>query len=736
MKKIILKVGGMTCSACSNGLEKYLNKQSGIKVASVNLVMGNALIEYDEEQLDVKVLEQFIKQAGFQSLGIFDDKIETKQNKRDQRRFCFFTLLAILFLYFSMGHMLGLPVFSFLDMHENPGNYALLLFGFTVLFFYYGLDIIKNGYKNLIHRTLNMDTLVSIGVISSLGYSVYSMIMILCGHQEYVEHLYFESASIVIYFIKLGRYLDTISKDKTKEAIQKLVQITPDVAKVKRNGKEQLVTIDEVKLDDIVVSYAGDRIAVDGEVVLGSSHVDESFITGESKPVRKNVHDMVVAGSVNYDGYLEYSAKKVGKESTISQIVKLVVEATSTKMPIEKIADRVSGYFVPIVLLLAIVTFVSYLLLGFPFNEAVSTFVTVLVVACPCALGLATPLAVVVSEGTCANLGILVKKSEVLEKAVHVDTVVFDKTGTLTHGKLKVATIVNDSDLSNEMLLQLIGSLESKSTHPIGRAFVDYCEEHKLSFLSTSDFEDISGLGVQGKVNHDFLVLGNAKLLKQLGIKNRYAKMAPTLSKNGNSIVYVVRNQKLVAVIGVSDTVKENAKEVVERLEQYNVEVIMLTGDNQETASIIANEVGIKKIIADVVPQKKVSFLKKMKQEGKTVLMCGDGINDSPALASADIGVSVHSGTDIAMDASDVILMNDDLSSILDLLYISKHTIRNIKQNLFWAFFYNGLMIPIAMGLFRPLGISINPMIAGLAMVISSLTVILNALRLKRVKKQ
>ena len=731
MKKIILKIGGMTCSACSSGLEKYLNKQDGIISASVNLVMANALIEYDETKVDRKMLDTFVKKAGFKSLGEYNGKEENNNHKKDKILFIIYGVLAVILLYISMGHMMGLPIFEFLNMEENPINYAVTLFIFAIAFIVYGFDIIKSGFKNLIHKSPNMDTLVAIGVLSSFLYSTYSMIMIIRGDNSFVHQLYFESSAIVLFFIKLGRYLDGISKDKTKEAIQKLVQITPSKGIVKINGIEKEVTIDEIKKGDTVVSHAGERIAVDGKIIKGKAHLDESFLTGESKPASKKEGDKVIAGAVNYDGYLEYEAERIGRDSSISQIVKLVVEATNTKAPIAKVADKVSSYFVPIVILIAIITFVLYLIIGKDVGEALTTFVTILVVACPCSLGLATPLAIVVSEGKCANKGILVKKSEILENAQKINTVVFDKTGTLTYGKLKISKVLNYSNLEEQELLKIVGSLEAKSTHPISKAFEDYLKEKKLEKYNVEDFKNLSGLGIIGKVDKKEYILGNYKILEHFNIENKYKEEEESLSKKGNSIIYVVEENKIIAIIGVNDLIRENVKDVIRKLNENNIETIMLTGDNIGTAKLIAEEIGISKVIADVMPEQKTNTIKDLKKQGKTVMMCGDGINDSPALATADIGVSVNSGTDIAMDSSDVILMKNDLSKILDLITISKKTIRNIKQNLFWAFFYNSLMIPIAIGILKPIGISINPMIAGLAMTISSLTVILNALRLR-----
>ena len=734
MKKIILSIDGMTCSACSNGLEKYLLKQDGIINASVNLVMSNALIEYDESKLNQKNIEEFVKKAGFKSLGLYTD-IKTKNNAKNNKiLFIIFLILAIVLMYVSMGHMVGLPTFEFLNMHTHPISYALALLILTIPFIIYGFDIIKSGFKNLIHRAPNMDTLVAIGVLSSLLYSIYNMYMLIRGDSSYVEHLYFESAAIVIFFIKLGRYIDGVSKDKTKEAIQKLVQITPKDATIKVEGKEKRVTIDEINKGDIVISKPGERISVDGEIIVGKTHLDESFITGESKPIVRTIGDKVIAGSINYDGYIEYKAERIGRDSTISEIVKLVIEATNTKAPIAKIADKVSGYFVPVVIIIAFITFLVYLTLGLGFASAINTFVTILVVACPCSLGLATPLAIVISEGVCATNGILVKKSETLENASKINTIVFDKTGTLTYGTLKIAEILNYSNLSNDELIQLTGSLEEKSTHPISKAFIEYLETNKIKLLNVEKFEDISGYGITGIINDNTILVGNSKLLDKNNIENNYKEQEGILAEKGNSIIYIVKNSEILGIIGVNDIIRENAKEIVSTLKHTDIDVIMLTGDNEKTAKSIADILEIKNVIANVTPSEKTKIIKDLKEEGKMVMMCGDGINDSPALALSDIGVSVNSGTDIARDSSDVILTKNDLSSIINLINISKKTIKNIKQNLFWAFFYNTLMIPIAMGVLSPFGIAINPMIASLAMVLSSFTVILNALRLKRIK--
>ena len=734
MKSIILSIDGMTCSACSNGLEKYLNKQNGIINASVNLVMANATIDYDEKILDQEKIEKYVKQAGFKSLGIFKKIGNEEKSKKEKIKFIFFTIMAIVMMYISMGHMIGLPSIKIIDMHHNPVGYAITMMIISILFLIYGYDILKNGYKNLIHGMPNMDTLVSLGVVSSFAYSVYEMISITKGNMASVSNLYFESAAIVIYFVKLGRFIDGISTEKTKDAIRKLVEITPENATIEIDGKEKVVTLDEIKKDTIVIVKPGEKVAVDGEIISGKAHFDESFITGESKPTFKESGNKVLAGSMNYDGYVKYKAERIGKDSTVSEIVRLVIDASNTKAPIAKIADKICSYFVPSVIVIAFITFWAYLLMGQGIASAISTFVTVLVVACPCSLGLATPLAIIVSEGICASHGILVKKSEILENASKIDTVVFDKTGTITYGMLKISEIINYSDMKNDEIIKIAGSIEAKSTHPISKAFADYMTENKIIPYNIDEFENISGYGIVGTIENKKYTIGNSKIIDKYDIANGHKDDELKLSKGGNSIVYIAEDNKIIAMIGVNDIVRENVRDVISRLNKRNIATIMLTGDNEETARNVGKQIGITEVIANVLPVDKANQIKKLKKKNHRVMMCGDGINDSPALANADIGVSVQSGTDIAMDASDVILTKNDLDSVLQLIQISEKTVRNIKQNLFWAFFYNVLMIPIAMGIFKFAGISINPMIASLAMMFSSLTVILNALRLKRMK--
>ena len=727
MQKVILNIKGMSCSACSNSLEKYLNKQNGIINATVNLVLSQASIEYTDD-LSIEDLNKFISDAGFESLGIYD---ETKINKTNKSNKIIIpiTFLTILVLYISMSHMLSLPSIPYLDMMKNPINYTISLLILTIPYLIYGFDIIKNGYKNLIHAHPNMDTLVFIGVLSSLIYSIYNTILLLKGNTSLVDSLYYESCIVVIYFIKLGRQIETKNKEKTMDAIKELVTITPSYALLKVGNEVKEVTIDEIKENDILVCKPGMKLAVDGVITNGTTHIDESFITGESIPSKKEKGSKVIAGSLNIDGYIEYKAEKIGKNSTISEIVRLVVEATNTKSPISKLADKVSGIFVPLVMLIATITLISYLLLGYNLNISLTRFVTVLVISCPCALGLATPLAVVVAMGITARNGILIKTSEVLEAINKVDTIVFDKTGTLTYGNLKISKLYNYSNYNNSKLLNIISSIESKSTHPIASAFKTNDKLQKVT-----NFKNIDGIGLKGIINNKEYYIGNNKIIKKLKINNTHSKDELYLVNNGNSIIYVIEDNNIIALIGVKDIIRKEAKEVIKKLDNMNKNVIMLTGDNEITAQVIAKELGIKEVIANVLPKDKAEKIKELMNNNKYVMMVGDGINDAVSLVTANIGVALSSGTDIANNSADVILMNNNLINIINMFHISKKTLTNIKQNLFLAFFYNMCMIPLAIGLLSKWNINMNPMLGSIAMTLSSITVVLNALRLKNIK--
>ncbi len=730
MKKVLLKIGGMTCSACSSGLEKYLNKQDGIKLASVNLVMNNANIEYDDERLSLQDVEKFVDKAGFESLGIDNFEKEEKKNSFEKYKIILITIFSLIILYISMGSMIGLPEISFIKMMKYPTRFSICLLVFSSIVLFLGKDILRNGFKNLIHKTPNMDTLVTIGVVASMLYSIFGTVMIFKGHSHYVMNLYYESAAIVVFFIKVGKYIEGRNTDKTKEALKELMTITPNHAIIVRDGKEKTVTLDEIQKDDIVVCKPGEKIAVDGTVIDGNTHIDESFITGESVPVKREAGSKVIAGSINYEGTIKYKAEKIGKESTVSEIVRLVVESTSSKAPIAKIADKVSSVFVPVVIAIAIVAFIIWMIISKDIAFAINIFITVLVVACPCSLGLATPLAIIVGSGLATKKGILVKSSESLENAHKVKTVVFDKTGTLTEGKLKVSKIYNYSDIDEAELLKMVASVENKSEHPIARAIVNYAKERKIDIDEVNDFEAVAGMGVVANYESEKIIIGNQKLIDENKIEISNKQDAEELTKDENSILYVALNNKLIALVGVKDTIRKDIVELIEKLKAKNINVVMLTGDNEKTAQNIAKKLKIDKVISNVMPKQKAEEIEKLKQNG-LVMMCGDGINDSISLVKADIGVSVSSGTDIARDSAQVVIMNDNLNRINDVIDISKKTVRNIKQNLFWAFFYNVCMIPVACGFLVKFGIMINPMIASLAMTLSSLFVVLNVLKLK-----
>ena len=726
MKKITLSVDGMTCSACSVGLEKYLNKQDGIKATSVNLVLGTATIIYDENKLTPDDLDKFVSKAGFKSLGEFKGLEEINKKKKTKINLIIFTVLILIFMYISMGQMLNLPVPNILSKDENPVNYVITIFILSLAFLIYGFDIIKNGYKNAIHLTLNMDTLITLGVFSSFLYSLYNMILILNGNYDKVHDLYFESSAMVIYFIKLGRYFEGISQNKTKEAIKKLVTVTPDKAYLKENDKIKEITLDEIKKDDILVCHPGEKIAADGTIVSGEAHLDESFITGESSLLKKSLNDKVITGSINYDGYIEYKAEKFGKNSAISEIVKLVTEASSDKSKIETLADKISGYFVIIVIILATITFLLHLLTGNSFGASLNYFVTVLVVACPCSLGLATPVAIIISEGLCASHGLVIKKSSAFETANKIKAIIFDKTGTLTYGKPRISEMINYTDKPDDEILKLVSSAEIKSSHPLSTAFKNYLENHNLKPYDSSDFKNTPGKGIEATVNSQKLIIGSSSFLKENKIK------IPKNKIKNNTLIYVSINGKLSAVISISDVIRKEAKEVIEKLNSQGIQTIMLTGDNSAVAKAISSSLNIKEYYASQTPKDKAQVIQKLKEKYGYIMMCGDGINDSIALTKADIGLSLKGASDIAINCADVILIKDDLTGILNLLNVSKKTFRKIKQNLFWAFFYNSLMIPIAMGLVKDL--TISPVIASIAMMFSSIFVVLNSLSLNKIK--
>lgn len=547
--------------------------------------MNNANIEYDDNKLNLEQIEKFVEKAGFKSLGIDNFKKEEKRKSNEKYKLIGITVISLLVLYISMSHMVGLPVIPFLSMMEYPVNYAIFLLILTVVVIIFGRDILKNGYKNLIHKTPNMDTLVMIGVIASFAYSLYGTARILTGSTEYVEKLYFESAAIVIFFIKMGKFIENKNKDKTKEALQALMSITPNDAVIIRDENEIKVTIDEIQKGDIVICKPGEKIAVDGEVVEGTTHINEAFITGESTPVKKEAGSKVIAGSINFEGTIKYRAEKIGRESTVSEIVRLVANATSTKAPIAKVADKISGVFVPTILVIAGIAFIVWYIISKDIAFAINIFVSILVVACPCSLGLATPLAIVIASGNASKKGILIKQSEALENSHKVKTVCFDKTGTLTKGVLSVSKIYNYTDLSDTELLKDIASIEKKSEHPIAMAIVNKAIEEKIELEDVKSFKAIPGFGLEASTKEDNkYLIGNRKLMEQNNIAISSVQDEEDLINEGNSILFVAKNEKIVALIGVKDVLKDNVVEVIEKLKKQNIEVVMLTGDNEKTA--------------------------------------------------------------------------------------------------------------------------------------------------------
>ena len=712
MKKVVLNIEGMTCSACSNGLEKYLNKQEGVISASVNLVMATALIEY-EDNLSIKDLNRFVKEAGFKSLG--EKKEEKKSN--ELTKLIIFSILGIILMYISMGQMINLPTPKILNMMESPRVYAITLMILSLLFIFYGFDIIKNGIKNIVHKMPNMDSLVGVGVIVNFVYSLWNTIQVFMGNTSLVHHLYFESSAIIILFVKIGRYIDKKNKDKAVDTIKNLVTITPKNGTILKDGKELQVTINEIQKGDTIISKPGEKIAVDGTIINGKTHTDESFITGESKPVSKKVGDTVIAGSINYDGYIEYRAEKIGRDSSISNIVKMVVEATNTKAPIARIADKISGYFVPAIFIIALISFILNFIITKDINESILALVSVLVVACPCALGLATPLAMVVAIGNCSRRGILVKSSETLEAINKVDTIVFDKTGTLTTGKMSIA-----DGVYNEVTLKILKSLEKNSNHPLAKSIYN----NEKDIFEVQDFEEVPGLGVKGIINGKQYYAGNYKYVEKMNVENKLRDNEAVFASKGESIVYLFDEKETILIIGLADTIKKDITDTIKKLEKLDKKIIMLTGDNEKTARAIAKQIGIENIISNVNPEQKLAKIKEL-NKNNNVAMVGDGINDSPSLKAAIVGISVENGTDISADSADVILLNENMDNIVKIFALGKRTIRIIKENLFWALFYNVCMIPLATGL---LPIALNPMIASLAMTLSSLTVVLNSLRL------
>ncbi|MBM6691012.1 cadmium-translocating P-type ATPase [Fusobacterium mortiferum] len=750
-KEVEIDITGITCQVCVNKIERKIGKLEGVKKIAVNLANSRGKILYDSEKIKLSEILEVIKKLGYEGKkheDIEEDSKAIESEKKLKQEFLEFKLAiffsAIVF-YISMGTMVGLPVPNIISPDINPLNFALIQLILAIPVIYIGRRFYKVGIKQLIMRSPSMDSLIATGTGSAILYSLYGTYKIYSGDFHYVHSLYYESGVVILALILLGKYLENVSKGKTSEAIKKLMNLKSKKATLVRDGKFVQVDIEEVELDEIVLVKPGESIPVDGVVVEGQSSVDESMLTGESIPVEKNIGDKVFGASINKNGVIQVKAQAIGKDTVISKIIKLVENAQGSKAPIAKIADRVSGYFVPTVMLIATVAGITWYYLGSrgivkiheaPSIFALTIFVAVMVIACPCSLGLATPTAIMVGTGRGAELGILIKSGEALEKAHKIDTIVFDKTGTLTIGKPKVTDIMSFSNIDEDEILRVAGALEEYSEHPLGEAIVEAGKERKLQFPKVEKFESITGKGVTGVIDGKKVYIGNIKLMRDFSIDIINENILEKLAYQGKTPMYIAIEDSLIGVIAVADILKPEAIETIKELKNRGYHVGMITGDNKLTAQAIGKEAGIDIIFAEVTPEEKYLKVKELQEQGRNVAMVGDGINDSPALVQANIGIAIGGGTDIAMESADIVLMKRDLKDVLVAMELSHAVIKNIKENLFWAFIYNTVGIPVAAGVLYPLtGHLLNPMIAGAAMAMSSVSVVTNALRLKKFKK-
>lgn len=745
MKQECYDITGMTCASCSAAVERVTRKMEGVQESNVNLATNKMTITYDESKVSPEDIIGRVEKAGFgAALEQIKEKEQEKEEKLEQekaqhkirQRVIGSIIFAVPLLYISMGHMLPfeLPLPRILSMEENPFNYALAQLLLTVVVLIFGRKFYIVGFKTLFHGHPNMDSLVAIGTGSAFLYSLVMTIRIPFDAHA-VHSLYYESAAVVVTLVMLGKYFESKSKGKTSEAIRKLMELAPDTAVRLKEGKEEEIPVEQVNKGDVLLVRPGSKIPLDGIVVRGVSSVDESMLTGESIPVEKETGAEVIGGSMNYNGALEMEVNHTGKDTTLAKIIRLMEEAQGRKAPISKMADVVAGYFVPAVLVIAVLAAVIWAVTGHPISFVLKIFVSVLVIACPCALGLATPTAIMVGTGLGASHGILIKSGEALEITHKAQAVVLDKTGTVTEGKPKVVQVISKTR-SREELLWMAGACEVPSEHPLGKAIVEAAREQRGKLPACEEFSSITGQGIHAVLEGKSFWIGNAKLLKEKNFSAKdLEKEAEEIAAKGQTPMFVVIDGVLEGIISVADTVKETSRSAIDKIKKAGIKVYMLTGDNRRTAEYIGSQVHADEVIAEVLPQDKAAVVQKLQQEGKTVLMVGDGINDAPALAQADIGVAIGSGSDIAMESSDVVLMRSDLEDVYRAIKLSKATIRNIKENLFWAFAFNSCGIPVAAGLLYAFGGPLlNPMIAGLAMSFSSVFVVSNALRLKRLK--
>ena len=767
-------VTGMTCSACSSHVEKSVGKLTGVENVSVNLLTNSMQVEFDENKLDTAGIIKAVEDAGYgaavkdghaksgtKTSGQSDSQENSglsavEQNVKNMKKRLIVSLIFwIPLMYVSMGHMiyqwLNIPMppftMNFLHGNENAITYAFTQFLLLLPILIANHKYFKNGFKTLWHRSPNMDSLIAIGAGAAILYGIFAIYRIgyAMGHgdmmvvHQYAHDLYFESAGTILTLITIGKYLETKSKGKTSEAITKLLNLAPKTVTVVRDGVEQVVDAADVGKGEIFLVKPGESVAVDGIVLEGKSSFDESAITGESIPVPKQEGDTIVSASINKSGLIRAKATKVGEDTTIAQIIRLVEEASSSKAPIAKMADKIAGVFVPAVITIALITGVIWLISGATFEFAMSTAIAVLVISCPCALGLATPVAIMVGTGKGAENGILIKSGDALETAHQIDTVVLDKTGTITQGKPVVTDIIcaAGKNADKTQLLQIAGSLEKGSEHPLAEAIVNYCVTNNISLEKVTDFNALFGKGIEGTVSGTHYYAGNEKMMEEKGISlsTEQKNQIQALAKQGRTPLLFADEKQFLGIVAVADVVKPTSKEAVQKFRDYGIHVIMLTGDNEVTAQAIKEQVGIDEVIAGVLPTQKEEKISALKQAGHKVAMIGDGVNDAPALASADVGIAIGAGTDVAIESADIVLMKNDLLDAVGAVKLSKAVIRNIKENLFWAFFYNSIGIPLAAGVLYPLfQIKLNPMFGAAAMSLSSVCVVSNALRLRWVK--
>ena len=739
------KLSGMTCAACAMTVEMAVKDLETVEDVSVNLATERLSL-LPKAGFDSKQVLDAVAEAGYQAEEKGKDRpshvseesaMKAQELWKKKQELLILLLTALPLLYISMGSMVGLPLPSFLDHMAYPLVFVLSQLLLTLPAVWIGRGFYQRGFRNLIKRHPNMDSLIAVGTSAAFLYSLYSVSQVFLGHHPFVHQLYFESVAVIITLVLLGKYLESSAKGRTSQAIQSLLELVPSQATVIRYGEAVTIDTEDIRVGDIIRIKPGERMPVDGLVTEGQTFVDESMMTGESVPIEKKVGDTITSATINQNGSIDYQATRVGSDTTLAQIVRLVEEAQGSKAPIAALADKISLYFVPIVLSLATLSALGwYFLAGESLSFSLSIFIAVLVIACPCALGLATPTAIMVGTGKGAENGILIKSGQALEAAYQLDTIVLDKTGTITVGKPSLTDLLPLGDLNRPDLLRLIASAEQHSEHPLAQAILEAAKEEGLDLLPVSHFEAMVGRGLSAQVEDKRLLIGNERLMKENNIdSSAFQEQLLELSQKGKTAMFVAIDGQLVGILAVADEMKSSSLKAVQELQSMGLEVIMLTGDREETAKAIAQKAGIPKVIAGVLPDGKAAAIKDLQETGKKLAMVGDGINDAPALVQADVGIAIGSGADVAIESADVVLMHSDLQDVVKAIKLSQATIRNIKENLFWAFAYNTLGIPIAMGLLHLFGGPLlNPMLAGLAMSLSSVSVVVNALRLGRFK--